>query len=105
MENQKFDEIVRNRIKQTQKLITGKAKEYARGDRLSNFKWVAEMDNITPEKALWGMWSKHICSIKYILDDLDKGIIPSDKIINEKCGDMVVYAILLEALLKERLNN
>ena len=92
------------RIEETKSLIRNKAHEYARGDRLSNFKWVAKMDDVSPATALWGMWVKHICSIKYLVADTEIGLYPSLDLIKEKCGDMVVYAILLEAIFMEELD-
>ena len=55
----------------------------------------------TPEKALVGMWTKHIISILDIVDGLDKKLVPVE-MIEEKIGDAVNYLILLEAMLKDR---
>ena len=55
----------------------------------------------TPEKALVGMWTKHIISILDIVDGIEAKA-PADAVIEEKIGDAVNYLILLEAMLKER---
>ncbi len=57
----------------------------------------------SPEKALLGMAIKHFVSIIDIVEDLDKGIIPSHGILDDKVTDILNYIVLLEALIKERL--
>jgi hypothetical protein len=37
-----------------------------------------------------------------ILDDIDKGILPTKEKVEEKFGDIVVYAMLQEALIKAK---
>ena len=101
-----FNEVLMDQIETCIKVLGRKNKEYARGnDKLSNFKKAGVMDNTTPEKALWGMWKKHIVSIMDIIFDLDNGIEPDPDMLNEKIVDMVNYPILLKALLIERRRN
>ena len=69
-------------------------------DRLHNFNRAAEMLRTTREKALVGMWAKHVVSILDIVDDFPK-VVPSIEMIDEKLGDLINYSILLEANLKE----
>ena len=51
------------------------------------------------------MMLKHEVSIRDIVDDLDKGVLPSDKMLLEKVGDVINYYLLLLALITERKNN
>ena len=98
-----FEALVEKRLEACRKLLGVKNKEYANdGDKLSNFKEAAALKGDTPEKALWGMWAKHIISIKKIVNDLDKGIVPTDALLAEKCADNINYTLLLEALVTER---
>ena len=60
MESEQFGFILHNRLASVEKTLTAKADEYARGDRLSSFKQIAKLLNITPEKALISLVSKHI---------------------------------------------
>jgi hypothetical protein len=71
-------------------------------DKLENFKQAGAMKGETPERALWGMWVKHITSIRKIVEDLDKGIVPTLKLLSEKLGDNINYSLLLEGLIRER---
>ena len=82
-------------------MLQVKADEYATpDDRLHNFNWAAQLDNETPEQALWGMFKKHLCSVhdlvewsKYYPEKI------TEKLIEEKIGDTINYSILLEAML------
>ena len=100
MNNTEFEKILDTRIKAIRETLAGKAKEYASADRLYNFKRAAEIDQTTPENALKGMWLKHVVSV---LDLISGKLELSEKTINEKLGDSINYLILLEAVLKEKL--
>ncbi len=78
-----------------------KHKEYSRNDdKLHNFKVAGRIDDETPERALWGMWKKHIVSIRDIINDLPD--LPDDVTLVDKISDNINYSVLLEALLTER---
>jgi len=103
MTDKDFDSIVEHRISAIQEILLVKAKEYARnGDRLHNFKRAAALERCTPERALRGMLTKHIISVYDMIDDLERDIWTERSVWNEKIGDMINYAILLEALIEER---
>lgn len=103
METKDFSKIVKTRFADVRETLTGKAKEYARGDRLSNFKTAAAFDKTTPEKALWGMYLKHLVSLRDFIDDLEHGVCMSWESWSEKIRDTITYALLLEGLIQERL--
>ena len=105
MTSEIFDAIVENRLALIKKILIAKRAEYAPdgGDRLHNFHRAAETLRCTPERALVGMWMKHVVSILDIIDDIDKGKEPRVELVNEKMGDAINYLILLEAVLKERI--
>ena len=116
MRHKEFEKLLKEIIERTTKVLSTKSDEYSTdSDKLHNFKRAGKMLNCTPEKALIGMWTKHIISI---LDIVDK--IEADKFDNsiafidvnddydefigtveEKITDAINYLILLEALLKE----
>lgn len=104
MDTPTFDRIVEARVMKISEVLASKAKEYAKEDRLHNFKAAARRMNCTPERALLGMMEKHAVSIMDIVDDLDQGITPTVSLLQEKIGDHINYLILLEALLLERVS-
>jgi len=102
MNVEKFNEMLEERIKKTRQVLDSKNKEYAtNADKLHNFKRVGAMENCTPEKALVGMWAKHIISILDIVDNISTEKVTKE-MLEEKIGDAINYLILLEALIKER---
>lgn len=100
-----FDSVLSCRIDEMQKVLASKAKEYARGDRLHNFKRAAAMLSSTPERACLGMLAKHWVSILDMIDDCAVNKLPTVAMLNEKVGDCVNYLVLLEALIFERIND
>lgn len=96
--------MVTKRLAHCITLLDAKNKEYASDDdKLANFKEAGALKGETPEKALWGMWCKHVISIKKIIDDLDRlRLVPTTKTLDEKISDNINYLLLLEALITER---
>ena len=106
MNTEEFEAIVHNRCNDINEILTNKAKEYAKGDRLHNFKEAARIQNITPEEALKGMTIKHTICINDMIEDIKYNRFNRDiPYIKEKIGDEINYLILLEALLTERIKN
>jgi hypothetical protein len=103
MDAQEFEDIIlNNRLFLTEKTLGQKASEYARGDRLSNFKKAAQLMNCTPERALFGFVTKHIVALSDFISDLEKGNNQNPERWDEKIGDIICYMVLLEALMIER---
>lgn len=115
MNKKDFNDLLEARIIKTRNVLEAKNAEYASDtDKLHNFKRAGKMLRCSPEKALIGMWTKHIISILDMMDELEKkcgtsancfpSLDPDEYIgtIEEKIGDAINYLILLEALIKER---
>ena len=102
MDTAKFEEILEARLLSIKAVLGSKAKEYAIGDRLYNFKRAAEIQRTTPQKALAGMLMKHLVSV---IDLVEGSISPTEYMVNEKIGDAINYLILLEAIFKEPVVN
>jgi len=105
MNTKQFARILDSRLEKISNVLSAKAGEYSSDiDRLHNFKVAAqlEVEPITPERALVGMWRKHLVSVLDMVDGLDRGKLPSEAMIDEKIGDTINYGILLEALFRER---
>ena len=104
MNHKTFDKIVDRRLSLIKEVLSNKAKEYMQeDDRLYNFKRAGKINNVSPEKALWGMSTKHLVSVIDLVEGADKIKIPSPDLIEEKIGDMINYLILLEAMLKRNV--
>lgn len=103
MKTQEFEDIIlKNRLYLIEKVLGEKADEYARGDRLSNFKKAGKLLDCTPETALFSIASKHIIALSDFCNDLEKGCCQPIERWVEKIGDIINYMILLEALVVER---
>lgn len=103
MTDQEFDALVSSRQTKIANVLVSKAKEYARGDRLSNFKRAAAAMQCTPEQACVSFWMKHIVSILDMVNDLEEGKACAPQAMwEEKIGDAINYLILLEGLARER---
>ena len=117
MNHHKFEKLLKEILNRTTTVLSTKSDEYSTdSDKLHNFKRAGNMLNCSPEKALIGMWTKHIISILDIVDEIEskcstnKDCFPAYenvaymKKVDEKIGDAINYLILLEALINERHN-
>ncbi|HSW61732.1 MAG TPA: hypothetical protein VLH56_00195 [Dissulfurispiraceae bacterium] len=103
MTNRQFELIFEDAVERERATLCQKANEYARGDRLSNFKLAGARQECTPERALEGMMEKHSTSIHDCIADIERGQVAPLKVWREKIGDARNYLLLLEALVAERL--
>jgi hypothetical protein len=105
MTEDQFDKLVTARLNLTRQTLVIKGKEYRRNnDPLHNFNVAAQLGNTTREKALWGFALKHYVSFMDILNDIEKGNLPTEELISEKIGDLINYLILCEASIKDKIN-
>jgi len=104
MNQEQFETMMLIRLANINATLTAKADEYARGDRLSNFKKIADMLDTTPEKALIGLVMKHIVALVDFIDDIyfDDKLQPYSRW-DEKIGDVMAYMVLLDAMVQERI--
>ena len=106
MTEMEFDDLVETRCDKTIKTLVEKGKEYRRNnDPLHNFRIAAKVNNTTEEKALWGFAVKHYVSFLDILNDIERGFLPKEEVVDEKIGDLINYLILCEASIKEKIHN
>ena len=82
-----------------------KAVEYVRNeDAMHNFNVGSKMTGMIREKVLYGFSLKHLISISDIRNDIEKGVLPTEKIVEEKYGDAINYLILEKASVLERIH-
>jgi len=103
MNTAELDKVVQKRVDDLWETLSKKGQEYAPVDRLANFKKAGAMKQETPEKALWGMVTKHIIALQDFIEDLDIETVKEYPFWNEKIGDIICYCILLDALIQERI--
>jgi hypothetical protein len=100
-----FNRVVDDRINSIRRVLISKAKEYATdGDRFHNFNVAARIAGTTPENALMGMRLKHEVSVMDLVEIAASR--PWDltvAMVEEKIGDNINYLILLEGMLKQRI--
>jgi hypothetical protein len=105
MTEEDFDKLVDNRLNKIRELLIVKGREYRRNNNpFHNFEVGSFISNQTTTRVLDGFMLKHYISYRDILNDIDKGILPSDQLIEEKFTDIMVYLILQEANIKNMKN-
>jgi hypothetical protein len=105
MTQSEINEIFDKTIAASRAVLCSKADEYVgKGDRLSNFKHAAHLQNLTLPAALGGMMSKHTVSVYDMIYRYQNGEKFSQEKWDEKIGDHINYLILLQAVLAEERN-
>lgn len=102
MNDKEFSNVLDDTILKSVSILKTKAGEYAKGDRLHNFKVAAKLGNCTPEMALRGMMAKHIVSVWDLVKDTEEGKSVSADLWDEKIIDSINYLILLRAIIIDR---
>lgn len=106
-----FNKLVDRRCDLIKKILKEKGEEYCvdENDRFHNFNRSAEALRCQPEEALVHEQYKHIVSILDLIDIIataeeDEVLVCTHEYVDEKIGDAINYFILLEGMLKERIN-
>lgn len=78
-----------------------KQREYGRNDdAFHNFKKAAQISTTgSSAKVAWEFCTKHLQSLKDILNDNEEGISVNPEVIDEKIGDIIVYMTLIRGIL------
>lgn len=102
MLNEDFQKVLDELIAEVQRKNKDKGLEYSRNkDRFHNFIEGAKEFDMSKEKYLWVLASKHRVSLKDMIDDLDRGVSWSLDVWKEKITDMMLYLSLLHAMRVE----
>ncbi|ADD81062.1 gp064 [Rhodococcus phage ReqiPoco6] len=102
MDHQTFNVYLEEKFDHIRSVLGTKAAEYVPnegGSRFHNFDVAAAFNNESPEKALWGMLTKHLVSIADMVKDD-----PTDHsmaVWDEKIGDALNYLLLLNGMVKD----
>ena len=98
-----FNQLLKEMLEETERVLSSKALEYASGiDRLHNFKKAAELGDCTPLRAAWLMCNKHIVSISDMVSQKEWGDATYEMSMwKEKLGDARNYLYLMQAIIAE----
>lgn len=106
MTQDKFDELLAQRIEKIHNSLAIKAKEYVRNDDpLHNFNVGASITGENPLSILDGFMLKHYISYRDMLHDIENGKYPTREYILEKFGDLINYFILGEIIILGQLKD
>lgn len=105
MSEDEFDEVVESTLAKVREMLIVKGREYRReGNPFHNFEKGSKKSGLSRERVLDGFVLKHEVSVSDMIDDLDKGILPSLAAVEEKFGDILVYTLIKKASLVDRIN-
>lgn len=98
------EDVVKRRIQLIQDVLQTKNEEYAgKEDVFKAFTEALPLSfHDTKQAVAWEFMVKHLQAIKTIIEAKSKsGIIPDEKLLEEKIGDAINYLILIEGMFKE----
>jgi len=102
---EKFDIVVTRTLSEIKELLIVKGKEYRRNNNpFHNFETGALITGQIPERVLNGFMMKHFISYNDILNDLEQGVLPTEKMVEEKFNDILVYFLLQKAMILNRID-
>lgn len=106
MKNDEFNSIIKGIQDRLYNTLVVKGAEYSRNeDRLHNFNVGSTITSQTRERVLDGFMTKHYISYRDMLNDLEQGKLPTVEYLEEKVGDLMVYLMLFEASVKEKIRD
>ncbi len=88
-------------FKRTVDLLVSKGNDYSTDDALSNFKQVGAICGISPAKAALVLIAVKVARLGVLLS----GVEPKNESIIDSVDDLRTYSFLLNALVKEEMNN
>lgn len=109
MNSEEFNQHVQKVFDRTSKVLLKKTDEYATNDNVFHVFDNAtglSLHNVNTSVA-WEMAIKHLQSIKDILRNVEYKNFEklNEALIDEKFGDFINYLILIEGMLKQKINN
>lgn len=100
MTNEEFFTFLTNRFNEISTLSRNKAIEYNDGDAFENFDKASKILNIEKENVALHYMTKHLVSLVDIVENKR-----NRHLIKEKTNDIIVYAMLIDAMLSEKNNS
>ena len=104
MSEERFDQIVDDVCEQIKNTLQVKAKEYRRNNNVfHNFDMGSQRSGLIREKVIDGFMLKHEVSIADMTNDLEKDILPTKSVLDEKFGDNIIYLIIKKASIIDKI--
>jgi len=105
MERTKFELMLEEKSRRIQKTFSRKTKEYADDyDVFHTLLDIAGFAKMLPEKALLVLTMKHLCALKKLCENLERGFKEGNmENYIDKTDDVVLYMALFEGLLRRWL--
>lgn len=105
MTEKQFEEEVEKTLNQLKQTLIVKGKEYRRNSNpFHNFEQGAKITGTSREKVLDGFLLKHEVSVMDMVNDLDKNVLPTTNVVNEKFNDILIYNIIKKMSIIDRIN-
>lgn len=106
MTEKRFEFEVEKTLEKLREIIIQKGREYRRNNNpFHNFEEGSKRSGLIREKVLDGFLLKHEISIADMTNDLEKGIIPSREIVEEKFNDNLIYLLIKKVSILERIED
>ena len=83
-------------------ILLAKGDDYSTEDRLSNFKNVADINNLTPEQSCLVLIATKVARLGVLFSSTGN---PKNESINDSVIDLANYTFLLDCILKEKQAN
>lgn len=103
MELEKQKEHFNSFITEMQNVLLKKGSDYANSDRLSNFKLAGAICGISPELNCLSLIATKVARLGVLLQNLDSK--PNNESVHDSILDLANYAVLLNMILYDRVNN
>ena len=102
---EEFDSLLEKMSEEEKVIAQTKGKEYTQGDRLDNFKRLAQELGISSKQVLWIYLKKHLDSIlHFIKEESFSDNVSLSEPIEGRIKDARVYLSLLRGLIEEDKN-
>jgi hypothetical protein len=99
-----FEHSVEKTLKHCKETLVDKGREYRRNnDPFHNFNKGVEITTKTREEVIWGFALKHFISIQDIKEDVKNGKLPTNKVLDEKYGDLINYLLIEKASIEDKI--
>lgn len=104
MTEKNFKYQIEKTLDKLRETLTIKSMEYVRNnDIFHNFHEGSKRTGLIREKILDGFLLKHEISIADITNDLEKGILPSKEIVEEKFNDNLIYLLIKKMSILDKI--